>query len=696
MLKPKNKILNFFSYIGYPFYRVLLVVTISLTIVSSLTKKTLYSIKLPRVKISKLKIPKINFFSGNNILKQLSLPKIIILTVVSFTAFFCYKFYQSLPDAKIIGNYPSKLSTKILDRNGKLLYQIYKDENRTRIHIEELPSHIKNAFLSAEDKDFYRHHGFSISGLSRAVFRNLFNNKIEGGSTITQQLVKNTLLTNEKTFSRKIKELILSVRVEILYSKDKIFETYLNQVGFGGPAYGIEEASQQYFGIHAKDLSIAQASYLAGLTRAPSKYSPFGDNPELGLQRQKTVINQLLKNKLINQQEYDQANSEVIEFKSSKNEIIAPHFVMFVKNILVDQLGENVVNQGGLTVYTTLDLEIQKMAQGIVSKEIKGLKNMNVTNGAALITNPKTGEILAMVGSKDYFNLQEMGQVNLTTSLRQPGSSIKPLNYALALERGKKITDTIEDKPISITYPGRETWSPKNYDNKFHGTVTLRQALANSYNIPSVLILKENGILDFVKFAQKIGITSWDDPSRYGLSMGLGSLEVKMTDMATAYSTFANNGLTTPLVSIIKIESSNKNLKYISQCQELSPHDTSYEVLANEDICLSRRTIKAETATAITDILSDNQARSSAFGFNSVLNIKGSKVAVKTGTSNELKDNWAIGYTSNFLVATWVGNNDSKPMSHIASGITGASPIWSKIFTDLINQNNKNLTHQSL
>lgn len=696
MPKTKNKKVNFFSYIGYPIYRGLLVVTIALSIVINLAKKTLYSIKLPKVKLPKPKLPKLQTPPLELSFKYLNIPTLLGLTLISVSIFFGYQFFQSLPDAKIIGNYPSKLSTKILDRNGKLLYQIYKDENRTKIHIEELPTHVKNAFLSAEDKNFYKHHGFSISGLARAVLRNTFNNKIEGGSTITQQLVKNTLLTNERTFSRKAKELILSVQLESLYSKDKIFETYLNQVGFGGPAYGIEEASQQYFGISSKELTIAQASYLAGLTRAPSKYSPFGDNPEFGIQRQKIVLNQLLKNSQITQKEYEQAYEEKIEFNSSKNEIIAPHFVMFVKSILIDQLGENVVNQGGLTVYTTLDLEIQKMAQETVTKEIKGLKNMSVTNGAALVTNPKTGEILAMVGSKDYFNLKEMGQVNLTTSLRQPGSSIKPLNYALAIEKGKKVSDTIDDKPISITYPGRETWSPKNYDNKFHGIVTLRQALANSYNIPSVLILKENGIQDFASFAKKIGISTWDDPSRYGLSMSLGSLEVKMTDMATAYSTFANNGLTTPLISIIKIESNNKNLKYISQCQELSPQDGSYEVLANEDICLPRRTIKPETANAITDILSDNIARSSAFGFNSVLNIKGSKVAVKTGTSNELKDNWTIGYNPNFLVATWVGNNDSKPMSHIASGITGASPIWSKIFTNLIKESNKKLSSQSL
>ena len=592
-----------------------------------------------------------------------------------------------MPNPNILADFPSKLSTKILDRHGNLLYQIYKDENRTVISINDLPDHVKNAFLAAEDKDFYRHHGFSISGLARAFYKNLLNQSVEGGSTITQQLVKNTLLTNEKTISRKIKELILSIEVELLYSKDKIFETYLNQVGFGGPAYGIQEAAQQYFNVDAKYLSISQSAFLAGLTQAPTKYSPFGENLQLGLERQKIVLSQMFKNSFLTEQEHLQATKENIIFRSAKNEIVAPHFVMYVRNQLIEQLGENVVNQGGLTVYTTLDQEIQRQAQQIVKGELQNLAKLHVTNGSALITNPKTGEILAMVGSKDYFNLNEDGQVNLTTSLRQPGSSIKPLNYALAFEKGKKPTDTIEDKPIFVVYPSKETWSPKNYDNKFHGVVTLKQALANSYNIPSVLLLKENGLKDFANFAKKLGITTWNDPERFGLSMGLGSLEVKMTELATAYSSFANEGIVTPLVSIKEVISNNSNLSYLSKCHlDQNTSSVKTTVFAEEDNCLARRVISQNTAKQITDILSDNQARSPAFGSNSVLNIKGHKIAVKTGTSNNLKDNWTIGYNSDFLVATWVGNNDSKPMSNVASGITGASPIWSKIFVSLLKQ----------
>ena len=610
---------------------------------------------------------------------------IIVLLTISLLSSSIYTFFRSLPNPKILENFPSKLSTKILDRNGTLLYQIYKDENRTVININNVPQHVKDAFLAAEDKDFYHHHGFSLSGLVRAFYKNIINERVEGGSTITQQLVKNTLLTNEKTIIRKIKELILSIEVEAIYSKDKIFEIYLNQIGFGGPAYGIQEASQQYFNLNAEDLSVSQAAFLAGLTQAPTKYSPFGENLQLGIERQKIVLFQMLKANFIDQEQYNQALQENIIFRSAKNEILAPHFVMYVRNQLIDQLGENLINQGGLVIYTTLDLEIQNKAQKIINDEIKSLTNLKVSNGAALITNPNNGEILAMVGSKDFFNLNENGQVNLTTSLRQPGSSIKPLNYALAFEKGKKPTDTVEDKAISIIYPSKETWSPKNYDNKFHGVVTLKQALANSYNIPSVLLLKENGIQEFAKFATKLGISTWNDPSRFGLSMGLGSLEVKMTDLATAYSAFANKGISTPLISIKKVIFQDPNLSYVSPCNiPITQKIASNSVLAEEDNCLARRVISNKTADQITEILSDNQARSLAFGLNSVLNIKGYKIAVKTGTSNDLRDNWAIGYNKDFLVATWVGNNDSKPMSNIASGITGASPIWSKIFNSLL------------
>jgi len=606
-------------------------------------------------------------------------------TLIVVMAVFYYEILRDLPDAHSLVNFPDKLTTQILDRNGKLLYKIYKDENRTLIKLSDLPDFVKKAFLTAEDKDFYHHNGFSVTGLIRAVYKNITGERLEGGSTITQQLIKNTLLSNERTIIRKIKELILAFRTEIIFSKDDIFEMYLNQVGFGGPAYGIQEASRQYFNIDAKNLNLAQASFLAGLPQAPSKYSPFGNNPGLAFTRQKQVLHQMLKNGFITSEQFDQASDTKLVFNSAQIEIKAPHFVMFVKDILTSQLGENAVNHGGLVVTTTLDLDLQNQAQQIVTEEIKKLKNYQVTNGAALITHPQTGEILAMVGSKDYFNLNEDGQVNLTTSQRQPGSSIKPLNYALAFEKGYRPSSVIEDKPISFNLVGQGPWTPKNYDGRFHGTVTLRQALGSSYNIPSIILLSKNGIVNFATLAQSMGISTWNEPERYGLSMALGSLEVKMTDLATAYSAFANKGITTPLKSVISVTTRSDKEMYLASC----PRPTIAEgenatALATEQSCSQKQTISPLTAFFISDILSDNIARASAFGSNSILNIKSAKVAVKTGTSNDLRDNWTIGYTSDYLVATWVGNNNNEPMARVASGITGASPIWAKIFGKII------------
>ena len=698
---------NFFSYLGTPVFKIVLWVVLIFGYVFIFFSR-LFSTPLPQLTFPKISFPKIYF-------PHISFPKIIFpkivlsrfpkavypqpkidlkslrsylffsIGVISLVCFIYIEFFYGLPSPKTLTDYPSKLTTQILDRNGKLLYKIYKDENRTLVTLDSLPPHVKNAFLAAEDKDFYHHKGFSISGTFRALYKNITDNKTEGGSTITQQLVKNTLLNNEKTLTRKIKELILSVEVEYTYNKDKIFEMYLNQVGFGGPAYGIQEASRQYFNIDAKNLDLSQAAFLAGLPQAPSKYSPFSDQPELAKQRQKFVLNQMLKLNMINNADYQKAISQKLIFNSAKIEINAPHFVMYIKDLLTKELGENVVNQGGLIVTTTLDLGLQEKVQQIVTSEISSLKNYQVTNGAALVTNPKTGEILVMVGSKDYFNLNEDGQVNLTLALRQPGSSIKPLNYALAFENGYGPGNVIEDKPISFNLPGQEPWVPKNYDGKFHGFVTLRQALGSSYNIPSVILLSKNGIQNLVQLAQKMGITSWDDPSRFGLSIALGSLEIRMVDLATAYSTFANSGVTTPLNSIIKIERANGEKFYLSTCpQKTEAVVENVSALAKGNNCSPHQSISPSTAYLISDILSDNSARAPAFGANSIINIKKTKVAVKTGTSNDLRDNWTFGYTHDYLVSTWVGNNDNTPMSRIASGITGASPIWAKIFNTIL------------
>ena len=632
----------------------------------------------------KLKIPKIPRLKFKQIkIKPLKIkPKTFFFLILLI--FIYFKIFYLLPHPGDLTRRPPKLTTQILDRNGQLLFKIYKQENRTLVSLDTLPDHVKNAFLAAEDKDFYSHHGFSSTSIFRAFTKNLYNFltnchrsitncSLEGGSTITQQLVKNTLLTSQKSLTRKIKELVLAIHTEIIYDKETIFQMYLNQIGFGGPAYGIQEAAQQYFSVDAKDLNLAQASFLAGLTKAPSKYSPFGAHPELAVNRQRFVLNQMLDLGFISKEEYQEALKTKLEFAPLKIKIQAPHFVMFVKDLLVDQFGENLVNHGGLIVTTSLDLNLQKQFQSFITNEVDRLSSLNIKNGAGIITSPQTGEILAMVGSKNYFDSRIDGNVNLTTAPRQPGSAIKPINYALAFELGDTPSTIINDTPLTINLPGSPPWSPKNYDGKYHGSITLKQALASSYNIPSVLLATKNGVDNFISLARKMGITTWNDPSRYGPSAALGSLEVKMTDLAEAYSTFANSGVTTPLKPIISITDSQGKPIPFEIC-------SSFQI----NRCQSRQVIKPKTAYQITDVLSDNSARAPAFGYNSYLNIKKAKVAVKTGTSNNLRDNWTIGYTPNFLVGVWVGNNDNTPMSQVASGVTGASPIWAKTINYLL------------
>jgi 1A family penicillin-binding protein len=672
-------------------------------------------INLPHFKAPKIKIPKIKFPSTNIKLLRLKIsppktpkiklsfnwkliPILVFLSLISYISYFIYdQIFKDLPSTEDLLKRNQQLTTIITDRNGEELFKIYADQNRTPIKLEELSDYTKNAFIAIEDKDFYSHQGFSLRGIIRALTRNLnlltdcslegYGCQMEGGSTITQQLIKNALLNHEKTWQRKVKELILAVQTEINFDKNTILEMYLNEVGFGGPAYGIQEASRQYFDANASNLTLAQSAFLAGLPQAPSKYSPY-ISPQAAIARQHLVLLKMRELGFISAEEMDKAIKEEFKIRPPVIEIKAPHFVMFVRDLLVDQYGEALVTHGGLKVKTSLDLNTQEIAQNAVNQEIEKLKNLNVSNGAALITNPKTGEILAMIGSKNYFDTEGDGQVNVTTSLRQPGSSIKTINYALALENGLTPATLIKDEPISFKI-GNEVWTPKNYDNRFHGTISLRQALANSYNIPAVKILNQNGIANMANLAKELGITSWNDSARFGLSMTLGSLEVKMIDMARVYGTFANYGLNTPLNPILEVtDVHGNNLPFLTCFKK-----TNFNLQSRGFDCSPKQTISKETAYLITDILSDNRARSAAFGINSVLNIKDHQVAVKTGTSNDLKDNWTIGYTSDFIVAVWVGNNDNTPMSRVASGITGASPIWHNIMATVLEENKEKNTN---
>lgn len=579
---------------------------------------------------------------------------------------------KDLPQATDLSNKAQSVTTRILDRNGQLLFRIYEDENRTLIPIGEVSSYLKDATVAIEDQNFYKHHGFSIKGIFRAMWKNFSKQTVQGGSTITQQLVKNRLLSNEKTYRRKLRELLLSLLVERIYTKEQILEMYLNTVAYGGSTYGIEETAWRYFNKSARDLSLAEAALLAGLPQAPSTYTPFGANPELAYARQAEVLRRMVEDGYISQLQADQARKEKLVFNQDRIDIAAPHFVMYVRKLLAERYGENVVAKGGLEVRTTLDLDLQNLTQEIVSAEIAKLANFRISNGAALVTNPKTGEILAMVGGANYFDFANDGQVNVTIRPRQPGSSIKPLTYALAFEQGKTAATVVDDSPVVYQIAGSKPYAPKNYDGRFRGRVTLREALASSYNIPAVKLLAELGVNDLIDQAQAMGISTWQDRSRFGLSLTLGGGEVLMTDLAAAYSTFANLGYAVKTNPFLEITNYKGETLYRNDC-------ALKQTNCYEDLILSPK-----SAYLITDILSDNQARTPAFGAFSVLTIPGQQVAVKTGTTNSMKDNWTIGYTSDRLVATWVGNNDNTPMSYVASGITGASPIWNKIMVSLL------------
>jgi len=591
---------------------------------------------------------------------------------------FYFTILKDLPSPRELVTRDQIVTTKIYDKNGNILYKIYKDENRTLVPLSSIPSSLKHATIAIEDKDFYRHSGFSLSGIARAVKANIERKKIQGGSTITQQLVKNTLLTPEKTMQRKIREIVLAMMVEATLTKDEILEMYFNEVSFGGSVYGVEEASRRYFNKSVRDLTLAEAAYLAGLPQAPSAYSPFGPTPEYGFQRQHQVLERMVEDGYITEYEAATAQEQKLTFQPDLNNIQAPHFVMYIRDLLAKQFGEEVVAQGGLEVVTTLDLSAQKLAQQAVEKELARLSRMNVTNGAAMVTNPNTGEVLAMVGSRDYFDVEHDGQVNVTLRQRQPGSSIKPLTYAVAFQKGMTPTSVVEDAPITYKSIGSPPYTPKNYDGNYHGKVTIRTALASSYNIPAVKTLAMVGLPAVIQQGRLMGITTWgeDQASRFGLSLTLGGGEVIMADMAKLYGTFATGGITIPLNPIISIKNYKGEQLYMNPC------------IKDSQQCKGTRTLDPRIAYQITDILMDNNARSSAFGAHSVLNIPKHQVAVKTGTTNSLRDNWTLGYTSSRLVATWVGNNDNSPMSRVASGITGASPIWNTIMKGLLDDTN--------
>lgn len=580
-------------------------------------------------------------------------------------------FLQNLPNPKNMIDQQIPQTTKIYDRNHILLYQIYATQNRTLVPLSEIPQHLKDATIAIEDKNFYNHVGFDVLAIARSLRENLSGDDFQGGSTITQQLIKTALLSPEPTISRKVKEIILAFWAERIYNKNQILEMYFNQVPYGGTAWGVEAASEVYFGKKVKDLNLAESAFLAGIPRAPTIYSPFGTSPHLWKKRQREVLRRMQDQGYITRSQAILAEKEELAFQQPQTPIYAPHFVMYVKDFLVKKYGLPMVEKGGLNVVTSLDLKLQDAAQKIVSDEVNSNINLHLTNGAALITNPTNGDILAMVGSKDFSD-PESGNVNLTTSLRQPGSSVKPITYSAALSHGFTAATILDDSPIVYTYAnGAPSYAPVNYDGKFHGKVPLRLALGNSFNIPAVKLLNQIGVPTLIDYGKRMGIKTWNEPQKYGLALTLGGAEVTMTDMATVFGVFANQGVRVDVNPIVKV-TNYKN-----------------EVLEEKRGMIGKRVLEEGVAFIISDILADNSARVLEFGPNSPLNIPGRTVSVKTGTSDNKRDNWTIGYTPSYVVAVWVGNNDNSPMSQaLASGITGAAPIWNKIMRLLLDKTN--------
>jgi len=612
--------------------------------------------RLSRLRWDKASITK---YFGIVALGGVGLGIVVMLIIFAWTA-------ASLPNPnKVVRR--DGFSTKIVDRYGMTLYDLYTDYNRLPVKSEQIPDILKKATIAIEDKEFYSHEGFSVWGMMRGFSRLFTRGRAQGGSTLTQQLVKNVLLTSDRSIVRKIKELVLSLQIERKFSKDEILTMYLNEAPYGGTAIGIAAATERYFGKEPIDLTTTQAAILAGMPQAPSRYSPYGNDPKAYVDRTTAVLRRMREDSYITKEQENESLAELpnIEFRDQSVAIKAPHFVFYVKDQLVDLLGEQIVEEGGYTVTTTLDTELQDFAQSTVAEEIEKLTSMKVGNGAAMVMNPQNGEILTMVGSKNYFAEDYDGKVNVVMSQRQPGSAIKPVTYAAAFAKGYAPSTMLLDVPTK--FPGGkegEFYEPKNYDGKFHGPIQLRFALGSSLNIPAVKLLSLVGLKEMLQTAYDMGFESLAptgaNMKRFGLSVTLGGGEVRLFDLVRAYSAFANGGEKIEPVSILKVEKDGRTIYEAKQAKK-------------------QRVLTEEVAFLINHVLYDNNARLLTFGANSYLNMSGKSIAVKTGTTNDKRDNWTIGWSSGAVVGVWVGNNDNSAMKEVASGVTGASPIWRKI-----------------
>ncbi len=573
-------------------------------------------------------------------------------------------YSRTIPSMETIANWQTDEATRIYDRNGQLLYEVYGEKNRIVVPSDKIAPTLKQATVAIEDARFYQHHGLDFRGIARALLRNYQQkDTTEGGSTITQQLAKNSYLSSERTLNRKIKEAILALKIERHYTKDQILTMYLNEVGYGGNAYGAEAASKMYFGKSAKDLNLQESATLAALTKAPSLFSPYSGDKNALLARRDIVLGRMATQSYITAEERDKAKQTTLVVQAPKQEINAPHFVMEVKKQLIDKYGEDAVQKGGFEVTTTLDLTKQRLAESIISQSGNHLKSAGASNAALVALDPKTGEILTMVGSRNYFDSQHNGNFNVITANRPPGSAFKPVVYAIAFEKGLLAPgSTLFD--LKTDFGDKVAYIPQNYDKKYHGPVSVRTALANSYNAPAVKAMALIGEKETLEAAKNMGITTFTDPQKYGLSLVLGGGDVRPLELANAYGALANQGKVNAPTTILKITQHGKTLFEYKPEQKL--------------------VVRSETAAEVTSILADKEARKPIFGTGGPLELKDRPVAAKTGTTEDYRDAWTVGYTPSLVTAVWVGNNDFSPMKEGSAGAMAAAPLWNSFMTQAL------------
>lgn len=641
---------------------------------SKKTKNNLNKKKSKKTKKEKNKDSKTGKFSRlKKVLKFISSVFLGFFDVVLFFSlmgFFIVLFYYvHTPDVSELREYKSKETSVIYDRTGNhVLYKIFGEENRRIISHEEIPDNIRNATIAAEDDSFYEHFGIDLKSVARAMKVNIKSESIQqGASTITQQLVKSVFLSGEKTYERKLKEAVLAIKVEREFSKDEILDRYLNEIPYGANAYGIQSASQTYFRKDAKELTLDEAALLAALPNAPTFFDPYGKHQKELIERQQMILDRIKELGLASSYEIQEAKN--IDTLAKVEPLIramkAPHFVFFVMRNVEEEYGREFLERGGLHIITSLDLEMQSRAENILANSRDHLKSYGASNASLVAIDPKTGHILAMVGSVDYFDKEIDGEVNVSVSERQPGSSFKPIIYARAFEEGLWPETLMYDVRTDFGPDGSgKNYIPQNYDGRFNGLVTIRRALGTSLNIPAVKALYLVGIDDAIDMAERLGMTTLTERNKYGLALSLGGGAVKLLEEVSAFSVFANDGKRNPWQDIIEIRDSQGKVVKGYESQE-------------------ERVMDAEVARKMNSVLSDNIARSYAFGLNNSLNVPGRQVAAKTGTTQDYRDAWTVGYTPSLAVGVWAGNNDyGRPMKMGAAGLYVAAPIWNQFMKE--------------